>query len=233
MAKQDRLYRYTLKHPILGEKTSTYDPSNWEDASVEIVRSKEYHGVFYERSERLGFVGIFQEFIHEVLAKFGLEADLKIIVEAIDEYGNWQNFFEGKVNLARGEWKKLVRNYPSAAGDKGKFLTYEAPCEDNGLATLLNRRSKDKFELTKTKSLDNRDLSDLQPFTLPLHSREIFINTIFDAKHIIIISFSSIDTYYSFPYLNLQYDENEGLQSVILDLDRVNARNFLYCFQCV
>ncbi|WP_338813418.1 hypothetical protein V9L05_18750 [Bernardetia sp. Wsw4-3y2] len=221
MAKQDRLYRYTLKHFVLGEKTATYDPANWENASVDIVRSKEYHGVFYERSERLGFVGVFQEFIHEVLAKFGLEAELKIIVEAIDEYGNWQSFFEGKVNLARGEWKKLVINVPTPFGDVGRFLTYEAPCEDNGLATLLNRREKDKFELTKTKSLDNRDLSDLQPFTLPLHSREIIIGSLFYAFTSVFQNSTSlaVDSYSAINPFEIAYDENEGLQPITSTTD--------------
>lgn len=91
--------RYRLIHETEGEITLQYLPEGWDDLKYTVARSMTYHGFMRTYSGALRFVKDGKEFIENILNTYGFEAEIRILIDELDENRFWRNKINGIINF--------------------------------------------------------------------------------------------------------------------------------------
>lgn len=96
MARQ----RYTLIHSVEGELILQNAPEGWNDLKYTVTRNSVYHGLFRQFSGLMRFVKDGKEFIDNVLANYGFEAEIRIKIDELNPLTFiWENKIDGILNF--------------------------------------------------------------------------------------------------------------------------------------
>jgi len=159
----DRI-RYKLNHNPTGEQL-IQEPKGFKDDDNEFVRDKAFRGMFLQMTNNLTFYGDGAVFIEDIYLEFGINAELILTKE--------------ERNPVTDEWELAYSGYLD-------FFTYQK--EDfgisikfisSGLLRVIKARQNEKIEIDRLDTLKGQEVAYLEPKTVLLEGRNIFLNTKF------------------------------------------------------
>lgn len=161
----DDRVRYTLSHNEYGHKVIT-DPVGWREDEKEYARNNDYHGVFAKFSNSLRFVDDGAEYIQNVYAIYGINAEIRLIREEQHPHTDkWTRSYEGYLDLSTYELEKGQVSVKFNAG---------------GIEKMLKARDTDDVEIERENTIDGGMLPPLNPKEVRIEGRRIFLESKLD-----------------------------------------------------
>ena len=172
--------RYVLQYGTSRTITLETEPDGWKEDHLEIVRDKEYHGVFTQISSKLTFYGDALEYIKSAYETEGVNAKLYLIKYVLDKTENYTRSITANVNDTDVGW---VIEYIGIADfetmeeeDRGISLNFNS----NELQDIIDAHKTDKFQLERKTDLDGNDLTSFDSKPLdPLSEDGFAIDRVF------------------------------------------------------
>lgn len=162
---RDRV-RFWLQHTLYGNELID-EPVGWDEDEKEYARNKDYHGIFAKFSNNLKFVENGASYINNVKTIYGINANIRLVKQYLDDDDVWQVAYTGFLDLATWEEED---NQVSV-----KF-------NSSGLEKTLKARRGDKVELERLDSLTGSTIPALDTVNLNLPGRRVFLKTEYDIR---------------------------------------------------
>lgn len=140
------IWRFSI---LDGSYTATEipNPIGWADAVFKFRRDKDLHGVFFDYSIPLKFVGMGFAMIKEAYDTDGVEAYLRLLIEVQCSTGaDFEEFYTGKLNFTK------------IAFSEGDFCMVEMVIEDDSCLSMFNNRQDQEVELSSLVTLDGQTM---------------------------------------------------------------------------
>jgi len=152
---------FSLKSDTSPSLELSIEPIGWRDDELEVVRNKNYHGVFTQFTNALSFVGEAKDYIYYNYEVGGVNANLyltKYELENIDGVIKPQLKYIGLADYKTMKIKdgKLSINFNS-----------------NQLEELIKSHETDEFELERSDSIDGKDIGVGFFNTMTIDGRDI------------------------------------------------------------
>ena len=179
------MFRYTLTHNVEGVYVLPSDPKGWKDAQFGITRSPKYHGVNYSQILSLAFIcGAGKEFIDNIYNNYGLDEEIKILIEESCECdvlqtsssynSDYSDDYEKGGNSTLCDFDEIFTGILDlkeiSIGDEETNV----PLIEQGLNQKFKSRADTKIELFSNNTLDGLTISDIDlPYDLHLHSKAL------------------------------------------------------------
>lgn len=159
--------RYILRNIHFDDQT-IIEPEGWTSDDTEFERSKVYHGIFPQFSNNLKFVLDGATYINLVRDLYGVNERIKLIREERNPKTDvWDETYFGFLDLSTWE------------SEDGKVS-----CKFNsaGLEQSLKVRESDMFEIDRISTEAGYPLEALNPITVAVDGREVFLKSKFYVK---------------------------------------------------
>lgn len=159
--------RYILRN-IHFDDQIIIEPEGWTSDDMEFERSKTYHGIFPQFSNNLKFVLDGADYINLVRDLYGVNERIKLIREERNPKTDvWDETYYGFLDLSTWETEdsKVSCKFNSA-----------------GLEQSLKVRESDMFEIDRVSTEGGYPLEALNPITVAVDGREVFLKTKFYVK---------------------------------------------------
>lgn len=159
--------RYILRNINFDDQT-IIEPEGWTSDDMEFERSKTYHGIFPQFSNNLKFVLDGAQYINLVRDLYGVNERIKLIREERNPKNDvWDETYFGFLDLATWE------------SEDGKVS-----CKFNsaGIEQALKVRESDMFEIDRISTEGGYPLEALNPITVAIDGREVFLKSKFYVK---------------------------------------------------
>lgn len=160
-AYNDRV-RYTLYSKVQGSLIID-EPEGWNSDEKELARHEQYHGIMSRFSNSSKFVGSGKEFIQLVYDIEGINAEIQLKREERHPQTDvWTLSYSGYLDLSTWE----------AEGDK-----ISIKFNSGGLEQSLKARESEQVEIDRITSIDGKQIPELNPVTVNLEGRKVFLKT--------------------------------------------------------
>ncbi|WP_395051668.1 hypothetical protein [Flavobacterium sp.] len=157
----DRI-RYTLYTSSQGS-IEIDEPIGWTSDEKELARHEQYHGIISRFSNSLKFIGSGKDFIQLVYDIEGINAEIKMKREEKHPHSDiWTLTYSGYLDLSTWETEK---NQISIKFNSG------------GIEQALKARESEKIEIDRITTIDGKKIPELQPITVALDGRRIFLKS--------------------------------------------------------
>lgn len=199
-------------------------PRNWDDAEKTIKRSLTNYSITTELSKNLEFTGSGAEFLRNAYLTDDIEAKVKM----------YEYRFNPTTDVP----------YIYSIGDfdfsdyKQSKTTVSVPFNSGGLNALLKAKLNDKFEITRTTSINGDDIGELKTYGFERKARPIFLTSE--------LKTNKDDSYSDAMYFNgtfqtiglknvsiplkIIYESDDKVSSVIRDISTENLNEGLNSF---
>jgi len=159
--------RYTLSNKNQGSVVIT-EPIGWHSDEKELARHEQYHGIVSRFSNSSKYVGNGKDFIQLVYDIEGINAEIKLKREEKHPLTDiWTLTYSGYLDLST--WEK--ENNQIAI----KF-------NSGGIEQLLKSRESEQVEVDRTTTIDGKPIPELEPITIALDGRRIFLKSKWEIK---------------------------------------------------
>lgn len=159
--------RYTLKNKNQGSVIIT-EPIGFSQDEKELARHEQYHGIVSRFSNSSKYVGDGKDFIQLIYDIEGINAEIELIREEKHPQTDlWTLTYSGYLDLST--WEK-ENDQVSIKFNSG------------GLEQLLKSRESEQVEIDRTTSMDGKALTPLNPITVALDGRRIFLKTKYEVS---------------------------------------------------
>ena len=159
--------RYTLSNKNQGSLIIE-EPIGWTSDEKELARHEQYHGIVSRFSNSLKFIGDGKDFIQLVDDIDGINADIELKREEKHPQTDvWTLTYSGYLDLST---KETEGNQISIKFNSG------------GLEQLLKARESDQIEIDRTTTIDGKTIPEIQPITVALDGRRIFLKSKLETK---------------------------------------------------
>ena len=170
-AYNDRV-RYTLYSKVQGSLVID-EPEGWNSDEKELARHEQYHGIMSRFSNSSKFVGSGKEFIQLVYDIEGINAEIQLKREERHPQTDvWTLSYSGYLDLSTWE----------AEGDK-----ISIKFNSGGLEQSLKARESEQVEIDRITSIDGKQIPELNPVTVNLEGRKVFLKTKYVKKYSVLI----------------------------------------------
>lgn len=164
----DRI-RYTLYTSSQGS-IEIDEPIGWTSDEKELARHEQYHGIISRFSNSLKFIGSGKDFIQLVYDIEGINAEIKMKREEKHPHSDiWTLTYSGYLDLSTWETEK---NQISIKFNSG------------GIEQALKARESEKIEIDRITTIDGKTIPELQPITVALDGRRVFLKTKYNVKDV-------------------------------------------------
>lgn len=161
--------RYTLSNQNQGSLIIE-EPIGWTSDEKELARHEQYHGIVSRFSNSLKFIGDGKDFIQLVYDIEGINAEIKMKREEKHPHNDiWTLTYSGYLDLSTWETEK---NQISIKFNSG------------GIEQALKARESEKIEIDRTTTIDGKIILELQPITVALDGRRVFLKTKYNVKDV-------------------------------------------------
>jgi hypothetical protein len=160
-------FRFYLSNPIEGE-IEIDEPVGWNESKFTLKRDPKFNAITFEYSNSLRFYrynGEYDggaEFILFIEDKYGIDGEINIRIDVAHHWGEFETFFEGKLNL-----EDLTQ----------EELFVECNIEQTDFFTTFNQRTDLKVSFKDNISVDGFALQTYTPYTLAMHSKVLVKRT--------------------------------------------------------
>lgn len=141
--------RFILKSDISSSRIMSQEPKGWTEDGLELVRHKQYHGIFTQFTSSLIFYGDDKDYIQNNFEVQGLNGNLYLSKERLTDIDDEIKWVEEYRGLADYNTKKIKNG-----GLSIKF-------NSNELEELIKSHESDEFELEREDSIDGINISVL------------------------------------------------------------------------
>jgi hypothetical protein len=160
-AYTDRV-RYTLYSKSQGSLIID-EPEGWNSDEKELARNEQYFGIVSRFSNSSKFVGSGKEFIQLVYDIEGINAEIQLKREERHPQTDvWTLSYSGYLDLSTWETE----------GDK-----ISIKFNSGGLEQALKSRESEQVEIDRETSIDGKTIPALNPITVNLEGRKVFLKT--------------------------------------------------------
>lgn len=157
--------RYILQHDETGF-LKVQEPIGWRDDDNEFVRHKTYHGINVQLTNKLEFVDNGANYISEVFLTYGIKARIRLVKDERNPRTDvWTRSYDGFLDLSTYERKDNIVSI--------KF-------NSSNLLTVLKSRESEKFEITRTETINGTLLDPLKTDIIALNGRRIFLKSLLE-----------------------------------------------------
>ena len=160
--------RFKLQTGTLAIHIMESEPIGWKDDALEIIRNKQYHGVFIQFSGGLKFIGEAGDFIRRAYDDFGINVNLYLIKEVLLEEDSYKSNGDSVV-----KWVEEYRGIADALTLNETLDGLSISFNSNELETLVKTHEGDDFGISRDKSIDNKGISDYSKISVDIKSRDI------------------------------------------------------------
>jgi len=144
------------------------EPNGWTEDSVEIVRHKQYHGIFVSYTNSLEFRGEAKDYIKEAFRIGGINADLRLIKYKLVKDASYISLEEDYIKY-KVEFTGLADFSKMQESDNA----VELPFNSNDLEVLVSSHESDSFEMDRLDSIDGAAIPELETDLVTLEGRLI------------------------------------------------------------
>ena len=159
--------RYILRNIHFNDEIIV-EPEGWQSDDTEFERSKTYHGVFQQFSNQLKFVKDGAEYIKTVRQLYGINERIKLIRE--------------ERNPITDVWGLTYYGYLDLSTYENEESKVSVKFNSGGLEQSLKARDSDKFEIDRISTEAGFPLEPLNPITVEVDGREIFLKSDYRVK---------------------------------------------------
>lgn len=168
LAYSDRI-RYTLQNKSQGSLIIT-EPIGYKNDEKELARHEQYHGIISRFSNSSKFIGSGKDYIKLVDDIDGINAEIKMKrEERHPQTDAWTLSYSGNLDLSTLE----IENGQAAI----KF-------NSGGIEQLLKARESEQVEIDRTTTIDGKNIPELQPITVAMDGRRIFLKTKYEVQEV-------------------------------------------------
>lgn len=168
LAYNDRT-RYTLYNKSQGSLIIS-EPIGWKSDEKELARHEQYHGIISRFSNSLKFIGSAKDFIKLVDDIEGINAELQMKrEERHPQTDDWVLSYSGYLDLSTLEFEN---NQASIKFNSG------------GIEQTLKARESEQVEIDRTTTIDNKTIPALEPITVAMDGRRIFLKTKYEVQQV-------------------------------------------------
>jgi len=194
--------KYELFSDELGLLSLIHDPIGWQEDNKTLERSASSESFFTRFSNNISFIREGADYIRRYINAFGTRGNLFCRRFEIDPTTDeFVKVYEENLDLESYEFDNDVVSIGFLSG---------------GLNELIKAQFKEKFELQRTKSIQEKDIGNISYKTLRLNGRKIFLETFLTNPEDISISSqnSAVENFFSFNQI-IQYQNDEYVNNVI------------------
>jgi len=160
-----------VKYELYNELEGTIviqEPEGWENDDKELSRHKEYHGIFPKFSNSLKFVSSGADHINFIDYVQGINAEIRLTrFERHPDTDVWTEIYTGFLDLSTKETE-----------DRKVSVKFNS----GGLEQSLKSRESEQIEIDRLTTIDGMPLPALEPKTVKLQGRRIFLKTRWQLK---------------------------------------------------
>lgn len=168
LAYSDRI-RYTLYNKSQGSLVIT-EPIGYKNDEKELARHEQYHGIISRFSNSSKFIGTGKDYIQLVDDIEGINAEIKMKrEERHPQTDAWTLSYSGYLDQSTWETEN---NQGSIKFNSG------------GIEQLLKARESEQVEIDRTTTIDGKTISALEPITVAMDGRRIFLKTKYEVKEV-------------------------------------------------
>lgn len=139
------------------------EPIGWKSDEKELSRHEQYHGIVSRFSNSSKYIGKGKDFIQLVYDIEGINAEIKLKREEKHPLTDvWTLTYSGYLDLSTWETED---NQVSIKFNSG------------GIEQLLKSRESEQVEIDRINTMDGKSIPELQPITIPLDGRRIFLKS--------------------------------------------------------
>lgn len=154
--------QYTLSNKLLGTVVIT-EPIGWNDDEKEYSRHQRYHGFVAVFSNSSKYIKDAADFINLVYQVDGINGEIELVrKEKHPKTDVWTLTYSGYLDL-------------STWGNENNQVSIKF--NSRGLEMDLKARETEKVEIDRTESISGSVISELEPITVNLDGRRIFLKT--------------------------------------------------------
>lgn len=159
--------QYTLRTVNYGSMTTT-EPIGWKDDEKEYSRHEKYDGIVPKFSNSLKFVGNGANFIQLVKDIGGINEQIELVRdERHPRTDVWTLTYSGFLDLSTWSTEDSRVSVKFSSG---------------GLEQLLKSRESEKVEIDRLTTIDGKSLIPINPISVELEGRRIFLMTKYEVK---------------------------------------------------
>lgn len=154
--------RYTLSNKNQGSVVIT-EPIGWQSDEKELARHEQYHGIVSRFSNSSKYIGNGKDFIQLVYDIEGINAEIKLKREEKHPLTDvWTLTYSGYLDLSTWETENDQISIKFNSG---------------GIEQLLKSRESEQVEIDRISTLDGKSIPELNPVTVALDGRRIFLKS--------------------------------------------------------
>jgi hypothetical protein len=154
--------RYTLYSKSQGSLTIT-EPIGWTSDEKELARHEQYHGIISRFSNSSKFIGDGKDYIQLIYDIEGINAEIELKREEKHPKTDvWTLSYSGYLDLSTWETENDQLSVKFNSG---------------GIEQSLKARESEQVEIDRTTTIDGKNISELEPITVALEGRRIFLKT--------------------------------------------------------
>lgn len=144
------------------------EPIGWQSDEKELARNEQYHGIISRFSNSSKFIGSGKDFIQLVYDIEGINAEIQLKREEKHPTTDvWTLTYSGYLDLSTYETEK---NQIAIKFNSG------------GLEQALKARESEQIEIDRTTTIDGKTIAEIQPITVALDGRRIFLKSKWETK---------------------------------------------------
>lgn len=158
---QSNYIRFKLKSDIAPSLILRQEPTGWKEDELEIVRHKQYHGIFTQFTNSLIFTEEAKDYIDNNFKVQGLNGNLYLTKERLQAVDNEIKWVEEYRGLADYNTRKIKNG--------GLNIRFNS----NELEELIKTHESDEFELERIDSIDDVGISILKKYKTSIKGRTL------------------------------------------------------------
>lgn len=148
--------RFVLQNGSYPSKQMDQEPDGWENDNLEIVRHKQYHGMFTQFTGSLEFYGVDRDYIKNAFELGGLNTDLYLI-----KYVLGKTLKLGSETEYEVKWELEYIGLADFETLEDSNGSVKLNFNSNSLETLIKAHESDVFEIERLDSIDSKPISKL------------------------------------------------------------------------
>lgn len=153
-------------------------PIDWEGQVFGMERDQNLHGIFSQYDSSLRYYGEMLDFINTAYDIEGIDAEIVVKIEMLDDAKAWQEMYQGTLDLLSKRDFNLIDDATALSSYQSKFLYSEILLQPKNLSNLLFNRNDIPLSMRATKNIDGGALGNygqFDDFDLALHSKVIVL----------------------------------------------------------
>lgn len=152
--------RYTIQNKNISSVIIP-EPIGWDFDDKEYDRDEKHHGIFVKLSNNLKFIGDGYDTLKYIYEVHGINEEVRLIRE--------------EKHPKTDEWTRTYDGYLDMSTYKEEKKQISLKFNSGGLESTIKARSNENVELTRSTSLDGKELNELSVNEVEIEGRRIFL----------------------------------------------------------